>query len=77
MKFDLTQVGTSVTQMLLVHNPSDVVLAVQLVFPPCDTVTEVNATCDMGFKLPQDAQQVFHIKPHADMPIGLFHVWGS
>lgn len=31
---------------------------------------KVNATCDMGFKLPQDAQQVFHIKPHADMPIG-------
>lgn len=29
--------------MLLVHNPSDVTLAVQLVFAPCDAVTEVGS----------------------------------
>lgn len=70
LSFDLTQVGTSVTQMLLIHNPSDTILAVQLVFPLCDLLTEVNSTCDVGFKLAQVAQQVWHVKPHAEIPVG-------
>jgi len=71
LTFDLTQVGTSVSQMLLVHNPSDTSLAVQLVFPLCEaSPSELNNSCDVGFRLAEEAQAAFYVKPHSDLHIG-------